>query len=196
MWCCHLSSSLYMVSCKSLWHCQPHHGTPNATASAVTKAMAPSVPWRTCPSCCGNPRYLMHSISRASRPRLLARVAQSSVAHKTGSAGRARPRQQAARSATRTPAQPAKHGGPYLSYAETLGLRRSPTLLYQAPSHTLYALGSYGFALFCFSYAGYNFHAHYLHPPPGLSAWVPVAFGGVCVGMACLGTWLVLGPTR
>ncbi|KAI9842392.1 MAG: hypothetical protein M1838_003162 [Thelocarpon superellum] len=84
----------------------------------------------------------------------------------------------------------------YLSYADTLARRPSPTLLYRAPSHTLYKLGSYGFGGFCLSYAGYNFYAHYLYPPEGLSPWVPVAFGGVCFAMTCAGTWLLLGPAR
>ncbi|KAI9823901.1 MAG: hypothetical protein M1832_002219 [Thelocarpon impressellum] len=71
----------------------------------------------------------------------------------------------------------------YRSFAEKLALKPSPTLLYQAPSHTLYVVGSYAFGLFCLSYAGFNFYAHYLHPPPGLSPWIPVAFGGVCFAM-------------
>ena len=90
-----------------------------------------------------------------------------------------------------TPPPPA-----YRSFAQTLALRPAPTLLYRAPSHTLYILGSYSFGLFCLTYAGYNFYTVYLHPPPGISAWVPLAFGGVCFGMACLGTWLLLGPSR
>ena len=84
----------------------------------------------------------------------------------------------------------------YQSFASVLASRASPTLLYQAPSHTTYIIGSYAFGIFCLAYAGYNFNAQYLHAPPGLAAWVPVAFGGVCFAMACVGSWLVLGPSR
>jgi hypothetical protein len=84
----------------------------------------------------------------------------------------------------------------YQSFTSVLGSRSSPTLLYQAPSHTTYIIGSYAFGIFCLAYAGYNFNAQYLHAPPGLAAWVPVAFGGVCFAMACMGSWLVLGPSR
>jgi hypothetical protein len=69
-------------------------------------------------------------------------------------------------------------------------------LLYQAPSHRIYIIGSYAFGIFCLTYAGYNFNENYIHVPPDISAWVPVAFGGVCFAMACLGTWLMLGPSR
>jgi hypothetical protein len=84
----------------------------------------------------------------------------------------------------------------YLSFASSLALKPHPTLLYTAPSHIGYILSSYGAAIFCFSYAAYNFNAHYYNPPPGLSSWVPVAFGVVCFMVTCVGGWLVLGPTR
>jgi hypothetical protein len=57
-------------------------------------------------------------------------------------------------------------------------------------------LSSYTAAFFCFSYAAYNFNAHYVSAPPDLAPWVPVAFGGVCFLVACFGGWLVLGPAR
>ncbi|KAI9886691.1 MAG: hypothetical protein M1823_001467 [Watsoniomyces obsoletus] len=77
-----------------------------------------------------------------------------------------------------------------------MACRPSPTLLYQAPSHTVYIVGSYIFGGFCLAYAGFNFYSHYLLPPEGLAPWVPIAFGGVCVFMTCFGTWLILAPAR
>jgi hypothetical protein len=84
----------------------------------------------------------------------------------------------------------------YLSFASSLALKPHPTLLYTAPSHIGYTLSSYGASIFCFSYAAYNFNAHYYNPPPGLSSWVPIAFGVVCFMVTSVGGWLVLGPAR
>jgi hypothetical protein len=84
----------------------------------------------------------------------------------------------------------------YQSFADSLASKSHSTLLYAAPPHTLYIISSYTAAFFCFAYAGYNFHAHYMHPPANLSPWIPVAFGVVCFGMACFGGYLVLGPAR
>ncbi|KAI9675107.1 MAG: hypothetical protein M1817_001515 [Caeruleum heppii] len=91
-----------------------------------------------------------------------------------------------------TPTPPPIHQ----TYATTLALRPSRTLLYRGPSHRLYTLGSYVFGGFCFAYAGWNFYAQTLDPPEGLAPWIPWAFAGVCVGMAGLGVWLVRGPSR
>ena len=77
-----------------------------------------------------------------------------------------------------------------------MALKPSPTLLYRAPPHTAFFIGSYVFGFFCMSYAGWNFYMHYLYPPEGLATWVPVAFGGVCIFMVCVGTYLILAPTR
>jgi hypothetical protein len=84
----------------------------------------------------------------------------------------------------------------YQTFASTLAQKSHPTLLYTAPSHTFYTFTSYTAAAFCFTYAAYNFNAHYLHPPPDLLPWVPVAFGGVCFLVACFGGWLLLAPAR
>ena len=84
----------------------------------------------------------------------------------------------------------------YRSFAEAMALKPSPTLLYRAPPHTAFFIGSYVFGFFCMSYAGWNFYMHYLYPPEGLATWVPVAFGGVCLFMVCVGTYLILAPTR
>jgi hypothetical protein len=80
----------------------------------------------------------------------------------------------------------------YQSYATTLAQKSHPTLLYQAPSHTIFMICCYSGALFCFSYAGFNFWTQYLVPPESLASWVPIAFAGVCFVMAAGGAWLVL----
>jgi hypothetical protein len=41
----------------------------------------------------------------------------------------------------------------YNSYQELLAKKSHPTLLYQAPSHTLFLISSYSASLFCFGYA-------------------------------------------
>lgn len=84
----------------------------------------------------------------------------------------------------------------YQTYAAKLAEKGTPTLIYVAPSHTAFLISSYSAAAFCFSYAGYNFWFSSLYAPPGLAAWVPIAFGVVCAGMAAMGTWLMLSPSR
>ncbi|KAH7360438.1 hypothetical protein BKA65DRAFT_493128 [Rhexocercosporidium sp. MPI-PUGE-AT-0058] len=82
----------------------------------------------------------------------------------------------------------------YKSYAMSLAEKPHSTLLYQAPSHTVYMLTCYGTAGFCFAYATISFWSNYLLAPPDLPTWVPVAFGGISLLMACLGGWVVLAP--
>jgi len=57
-------------------------------------------------------------------------------------------------------------------------------------------VSSYSAALFCFSYAGINFWSSYLHPPDGITWWVPISFGCISFAMAAFGGWLLLGPAR
>ena len=91
---------------------------------------------------------------------------------------------------------PISSPSPYQPFAATLAQKSHPTVLYEAPSHTLFIVSSYGGAIFCFSYATFTFWSNYLHAPAGLSAWVPIAFSGICFLMAAFGTWLLLGPSR
>ena len=101
--------------------------------------------------------------------------------------------------ATNTPTKPPKftpYPSKYQPFASTLAQKLHPTILYEAPSHTLFIVSSYGGAIFCFSYATFTFWSNYLHPPAGLSTWIPVAFSGICVLMAAFGTWLLLSPSR
>lgn len=58
----------------------------------------------------------------------------------------------------------------------------------------MFIFSSYSAAAFFFSYAGINWYSNYLFPPEGLDAWVPIAFGGICIMMGAFGGWLLLGP--
>lgn len=88
------------------------------------------------------------------------------------------------------PRGPAAH---YRSFADTLALRSSPTLLYQSPSIVVFTVASYAFGGFCLAYGGWNFYTTYLNAPEGLSKWVSLGMGAVCVAMSCFGTWMILG---
>ena len=81
----------------------------------------------------------------------------------------------------------------YQSFADTLALRASPTLLYQAPSPAVYITGCFLLGGFCFTWAAINFYSHYLYPADDVPAWAPVFVGGVCVAMVAFGTWSTLG---
>lgn len=81
----------------------------------------------------------------------------------------------------------------YRSFADTLALRSSPTLLYQSPAHVAFTVASYAFGGFCLVWAGWNFWTTYLYAPEGLSEWVSVGMGVLCFGMTCFGTWILLG---
>jgi hypothetical protein len=84
----------------------------------------------------------------------------------------------------------------YQSFADSLASKSHATLLYAAPSHTLYIISCYSAATFCFAYAAYNFNINYVHPPPNINPWIPIAFGGVCFFVASFGGFLMLGPAR
>lgn len=84
----------------------------------------------------------------------------------------------------------------YQSYATTLAQKLHPTLLYTAPSHTLFMWACYTGSGFCFSYAIVTFWSNSISPPDGLATWVPIALAGVSFFMAAFGTWLALGPAR
>lgn len=81
----------------------------------------------------------------------------------------------------------------YRSFADTLALRSSPTLLYQSPTQVAFTVASYAFGGFCLVWAGWNFWSTYLYAPEGLSQWVSVGMGGLCFAMSCFGAWIILG---
>lgn len=83
--------------------------------------------------------------------------------------------------------------GAYKSLADTLSSRSSPTLLYQAPSPTVYIAACYSFGTFCLVYAGFVFYSQYLHPMDGTPVWLPVMMGGISVFMTFVGIRSFLG---
>lgn len=82
----------------------------------------------------------------------------------------------------------------YQSYASKLAQSSSPTLLYLAPSHTLFISTAYAGALFCLGYAGVNYIMITYYPPEDLSRWIPYAYTGVCFLVSCLGGYLGMAP--
>lgn len=84
----------------------------------------------------------------------------------------------------------------YRPFAETLALRQSPTLLFQASSHLSYTIGYYGLGVFCFAWAGINFYTQYLYPPEGIGATIPVVIGGVCIFMVFVGVYFIRRVSR
>ena len=82
----------------------------------------------------------------------------------------------------------------YQSYAAKLAQSSSPTLLYLAPSHTLFITTAYAGAIFCLGYAGVNYIMVMYYPPEDLSAWIPYAYTGVCFMVSCLGGYLLMAP--
>lgn len=54
--------------------------------------------------------------------------------------------------------------------------------------------GCYLTGSFCIVYGVIAFNLNYIQAPPDVSWWIPIAFGGVSLGMIILGTRLILGP--
>ncbi|TVY80718.1 hypothetical protein LSUE1_G005760 [Lachnellula suecica] len=81
----------------------------------------------------------------------------------------------------------------YESFANTLAKRAHSTLLYEAPSHTMFMITSYGAAGLFLGYGGYTYY-QYSDPPDGISSWVPYAFGVGTFLMAAMAGWFIMGP--
>ncbi|OAA58560.1 hypothetical protein SPI_06633 [Niveomyces insectorum RCEF 264] len=95
-----------------------------------------------------------------------------------------------------TAASAASAGGAARSFADQLGRRAAPTRLYEAPSHFWFRASGIAAGAFCIGYTVVNYWSIYLRPPPDLAWWVPHAFGLICVVMAALGGYFVLGGAR
>lgn len=76
-----------------------------------------------------------------------------------------------------------------------LASKTYPTVLYEAPSHLWLRTSCFGAGVFCISYTVVQYWTIYLHPPPGLSWWVPHAYGLVCMFMAGMGVWFTTGAS-
>ncbi|TVY89900.1 hypothetical protein LAWI1_G006172 [Lachnellula willkommii] len=82
----------------------------------------------------------------------------------------------------------------YQSYANILAQKLHPTLLYQAPSASMFMLACYG-AAFCFIvHGGYALFVYY-EEREGLSTWTRYAFAVGSVFMGGFAGYLVLGPS-
>lgn len=79
------------------------------------------------------------------------------------------------------------------SFAEQLGRRTVPTLLYEAPSHLLFRVTTLGAGFLCIGYSLANYWSVYISPPEGLVWWVPHAFGFICVTVVAVGTYFIMG---
>ena len=82
---------------------------------------------------------------------------------------------------------------PLSTYAEQLGLRSAPTLLYQAPSHTWYRVITISLGVSFISYSVLNYWDIYLNAPKDIVWWVPYAFAGICAFMAAFGAYMFRG---
>lgn len=88
----------------------------------------------------------------------------------------------------------APRAGPYKKAGQHLAERRSSILLYKAPAHNGFELGSYLFSGFCFTYAGSTFYTYCLRPPDGLPAWVQYSYLGITLFVIMVGFWSLNKP--
>ncbi|KAK4202720.1 hypothetical protein QBC40DRAFT_276004 [Triangularia verruculosa] len=89
-------------------------------------------------------------------------------------------------SSTRTPPS---------SYANLIA-QKPRTLLYESPSHLWFRIGCFASGTFCVSYSVYHYWTIQLYPPEGLSWWIPHAYGVICLAMAAMATYFIMGTGR
>lgn len=90
-----------------------------------------------------------------------------------------------------TALRPPTNKATYKTFAETLSLRRSPTLLYQAQSRTRFIVGCYLLSGFCIAWAVTNFRNEVLYPLQRLPGILTITTSGVSVFMFACGCWLI-----
>ncbi|PQE13231.1 SMC domain protein [Rutstroemia sp. NJR-2017a BBW] len=95
---------------------------------------------------------------------------------------------------TITQAPPVLKPATYQSYVDALALKSRSTLLYEAPSHNGFVIGSYLGGSFCLAFGALTFWNSYLNAPADIPTWVPVAFGTTCFFLAICGGYLFLAP--
>ncbi|KAK0669623.1 hypothetical protein QBC41DRAFT_364561 [Cercophora samala] len=81
------------------------------------------------------------------------------------------------------------------SYANLIA-QKPRTLLYESPSHLWFRIGCFSSGIFCVSYSVYHYWTIQLHPPEGLAWWIPHAYGVICLAMAAMATYFVMGTGR
>ncbi|KAK3322501.1 hypothetical protein B0H66DRAFT_601948 [Apodospora peruviana] len=96
---------------------------------------------------------------------------------------------------TLAPRSPVLENRALKTYVDQLA-SRGRTLLYEAPSHFWYRFSSFAAGAFCISYTTYQYFEVIAHPREGLAWWVPHAFAVICMFMAGMGTYFVLGTSR
>ncbi|KAL1911851.1 hypothetical protein Sste5344_002428 [Sporothrix stenoceras] len=78
-------------------------------------------------------------------------------------------------------------------FAEQLGRRSVSTLLYEAPSHTLFRFTSILAGTTTIIYTLINYWSIFVYPPEDLLWWVPHAFAVICGAMIAGGAYFVSG---
>lgn len=106
------------------------------------------------------------------------------------------PRQRAIANPSKHSPVPATTSPQVTSLAEQLAKKGAPTILYEAPSHFWFTVSSVSAGLFCMSWPVVNYWSLYVYPPPNLTWWVPHAFAVVCLVMAGMGTYFMMGPSQ
>ncbi|KAL2271759.1 hypothetical protein VTJ83DRAFT_1130 [Remersonia thermophila] len=139
-------------------------------------------------------RQILAARFSTSRSRLLKKPPRPTTRPQASTAPKPAPKPASPPVAASSPAaKPAPRAPP--SYAEQLALR-GRTLLYESPSHFWFRTGCFTSATFCVSYTVYQYWAVMLHPPEGLSWWIPHAFSVILVFMAGMGGYFALGAGR
>ncbi|TVY47600.1 hypothetical protein LOCC1_G002345 [Lachnellula occidentalis] len=82
----------------------------------------------------------------------------------------------------------------YQSYANMLAQKLHPTLLYEAPSSTMFMVTSYGAALILMACGGYAIFAFY-EPRDDLPVYVNYAFAVIGIVTGGMASYFVLGPS-
>ena len=104
-------------------------------------------------------------------------------------AGATRTPNQSRQSASRiSKSSSANYLNPRTSYTRLLAARRSPTLLYQAPTTFAYPFACISIGSFCFAYGFYNFYDTFMIPHPGLPSFTPILMFLACSFMLGVGT--------
>ncbi|KAF2399468.1 hypothetical protein EJ06DRAFT_52968 [Trichodelitschia bisporula] len=86
---------------------------------------------------------------------------------------------------------PALNEKPTLISPLTVNTLSEPQPIYAAPPSRLFMLSNGTLATFFAAYAAIIFDRYYLHPPPGLSWWVPIAYAVSASALATTSAWTV-----
>ena len=106
-------------------------------------------------------------------------------------------RRLASKAAKTTPKAPLRAGksvkapasNAYKPFAQTFAERKTPTLLYQASSHTSYMLGCYSVGIVLIVWAAHTTNQMWHYPPIKFASYLKAMFYGICTvsaGMAVI----------